>query len=159
MISPARSLTEYGFDVDFGVALKPWVALGGDFSAIGDAISSGSGTINGSETIYAPWSARSPAGKSDPVPQPAVPPMVVFRPGRRTGEPPVVFWQIFPPQVHIRRFVTGDLLPSQFLHQPILMRAVHPLDSSLGFRRTRCDHRDPQLRTHASKLRDRFFPS
>src|ERR1700751_503614 len=54
MISPARSLTEYGFDVDFGVTLKPWVALGGDFSAIGDAISSGSGTINGSETIYAP---------------------------------------------------------------------------------------------------------
>src|SRR5215469_9249354 len=24
------------------------------------------------------------------------PPVVVFRPGRRTGEPPVVFWQIFP---------------------------------------------------------------
>ncbi len=102
------------------------------------------------------WSARSPAGKSDPVPQPAV---VVFRPRRRTSEPPVVFWQIFPPQVHIRRFMTGDLLPPQFLHQPVLMRAVHPLDSSLGFRRTRCDHRDPQLRAHAPKLRDRFFPS
>ena len=54
MISPARSLTEYGFDVDFGVTLKPWVALGGDFSAIGHSIISGSGTINGSETIYAP---------------------------------------------------------------------------------------------------------
>jgi hypothetical protein len=43
MISPARSLTEYGFDVDFGVTLKPWVALGGDFSAIGDAISAAPG--------------------------------------------------------------------------------------------------------------------
>ena len=54
MISPARSLTEYGFDVDFGVTVKPWVALGADFSAIGDGIISGSGTINGSETVYAP---------------------------------------------------------------------------------------------------------
>ncbi len=54
MISPARSLTEYGFDVDFGVTVKPWVALGADFSAIGNGIISGSGTINGSETIYAP---------------------------------------------------------------------------------------------------------
>jgi hypothetical protein len=54
MISPARSLTEYGFDVDFGVTLKPWVALGGDFSAIGNSIISGSGTIKGGETIYAP---------------------------------------------------------------------------------------------------------
>src|SRR5271157_3383754 len=60
MISPARSLTEYGFDVDFGVTVKPWVALGGDFSAIGNGIISGSGTINGSETIYAP--AVSAAG-------------------------------------------------------------------------------------------------
>jgi hypothetical protein len=54
MISPARSLTERGFDVDFGVTLKPWLALGGDFSAIGNAIVSGSGTINGSETVYSP---------------------------------------------------------------------------------------------------------
>ena len=54
MISPARSLTEYGFDVDFGVTLKPWVALGGDFSAIGNGVISGSGTIKGSETVYAP---------------------------------------------------------------------------------------------------------
>jgi hypothetical protein len=54
MISPARSLTERGFDVDFGVTMKPWLALGGDFSAIGNAIVSGSGTINGSETVYSP---------------------------------------------------------------------------------------------------------
>ncbi len=54
MISPARNLTERGFDIDFGVTLKPWVALGADFSAMGDGIFSGAGTINGSETIYAP---------------------------------------------------------------------------------------------------------
>ena len=54
MISPARSLTEYGFDLDFGVTVKPWMALGADFSAIGNGITSGSGTINGNETIYAP---------------------------------------------------------------------------------------------------------
>src|SRR6202050_2775374 len=59
----------------------------------------------------------------------------------------------------VRLYCTVDLLPPQFLHHPVLMRAVHPLDSSLGFRRTRGDHRDPQLRAHALKLRDRFFPS
>lgn len=54
MISPARNLTERGFDVDFGVTIKPWFALGGDFGAIGNSIISGAGTINGSETVYAP---------------------------------------------------------------------------------------------------------
>jgi len=54
MISPARNLTERGFEADFGVTVKPWMALGGDFGALGDGIISGSGTINGSETVYAP---------------------------------------------------------------------------------------------------------
>jgi hypothetical protein len=54
MVSPARNLTERGFDGDFGVTLKPWMAVGGDFSAIGKDVISGAGTINGSETIYAP---------------------------------------------------------------------------------------------------------
>jgi len=54
MISPARSLTEYGFDVDFGVTVRPWLALGGDFGAIGNSIINGSGTIDGSQTVYAP---------------------------------------------------------------------------------------------------------
>jgi hypothetical protein len=54
MISPARSLTEYGFDLDFGVTVRPWLALGGDFGALGNSIIHGSGTINGSETVYAP---------------------------------------------------------------------------------------------------------
>lgn len=71
MISPARSLTEYGFDVDFGVTVKPWVALGGDFSAIGNGIISGSGTINGSETVYAPALAAAFAANTPGVPPPS----------------------------------------------------------------------------------------
>ena len=54
MISPARNLTERGFDTDFGVTVRPWLGLGGDFGALGSNIISGAGTINGSETVYAP---------------------------------------------------------------------------------------------------------
>ena len=54
LISPARNLTQRGFDTDFGVTVKPWLGLGGDFSATGYNIISGGGTINGSETVYAP---------------------------------------------------------------------------------------------------------
>jgi hypothetical protein len=54
MISPARNLTERGFESDFGVTVKPWLGLGGDFSAIGSQVLSGAGTINGSETVFAP---------------------------------------------------------------------------------------------------------
>lgn len=54
MISPARNLTERGFETDFGVTAKPWLGLGGDFGILGDNVISGAGTIGGSETIYAP---------------------------------------------------------------------------------------------------------
>ncbi len=54
MISPARNLTERGFEADFGVTAKSWLGLGADFSAIGDKVLSGKGTINGSETVFAP---------------------------------------------------------------------------------------------------------
>jgi hypothetical protein len=54
MISPARNLTERGFESDFGVTVRPWLGLGGDFSAIGDQVISGAGTIRGSETVFAP---------------------------------------------------------------------------------------------------------
>ena len=64
MISPARSLTEYGFDLDFGVTVRPWLALGGDFGALGNSVINGSGTINGSETIYAP--ALTAANQQNP---------------------------------------------------------------------------------------------
>ncbi|HEX4783660.1 MAG TPA: hypothetical protein VH350_04925 [Candidatus Sulfotelmatobacter sp.] len=54
MISPARNLAERGFETDFGVTVKPWLGLGADFGALGSDIISGAGTINGSETVYAP---------------------------------------------------------------------------------------------------------
>jgi len=52
--SPGLSMSQRGFDTDFGVTVKPWVALGADFSASGNSIISGNGTINGSGTVYAP---------------------------------------------------------------------------------------------------------
>jgi hypothetical protein len=54
LVSPARNLTERGLEGDFGVTLKPWLGVGGDFSALGDNVISGAGTINGSETVFAP---------------------------------------------------------------------------------------------------------
>jgi len=54
MISPARNLTERGFEADFGLTVKPWLALGGDFGALGSDVISGAGTINGRETIFVP---------------------------------------------------------------------------------------------------------
>ena len=54
MISPARNLTERGFETDFGVTVRPWLGLGGDFGVLGDGIISGAGTISGGETVYAP---------------------------------------------------------------------------------------------------------
>ncbi len=54
LISPARNLTERGFEGDFGVTVKPWLGLGGDFSAMGDGIISGAGDINVSETAFVP---------------------------------------------------------------------------------------------------------
>ena len=54
MVSPARNLTERGFDLDYGVIVRPWLGLGGDFGALGSDIFSGAGTIGGTETVYAP---------------------------------------------------------------------------------------------------------
>ena len=54
MISPARNLTERGFEADFGVIVKPWMGLGGDFGILGENVISGAGTLSGGETIYAP---------------------------------------------------------------------------------------------------------
>ncbi len=54
MISPARNLTERGFESDFGVTVRPWLGLGGDFGILGEDVISGAGTLSGSETIYAP---------------------------------------------------------------------------------------------------------
>jgi hypothetical protein len=67
MVSPSRNLTERGFDTDFGVVVKPWLGLGGDFSAIGDKVLSGAGTIKGSDTALAPLlTAAAPIGAPPP---------------------------------------------------------------------------------------------
>jgi len=47
-------MVQRGFDTDFGVTVKPWLGLGVDFSASGDSIISGGGTINGTSTVFAP---------------------------------------------------------------------------------------------------------
>lgn len=65
--NPGLSLSQRGFDTDFGVTVKPWVAIGGDFSAAGNSIVSGGGTINGSSTVYAPALAAA-AGLGAPPP-------------------------------------------------------------------------------------------
>jgi hypothetical protein len=54
LLGPGRNLTERGLEADFGVQLKPWMSLGADFSAIGDGLFSGAGTIKGNETVFAP---------------------------------------------------------------------------------------------------------
>ncbi|HUO16813.1 MAG TPA: hypothetical protein VMX38_17650 [Verrucomicrobiae bacterium] len=53
LISPARNLTERGFEGDFGVTVRSWLGVGGDFSAMGSDVISGAGTIRGGETVYA----------------------------------------------------------------------------------------------------------
>src|SRR6266542_4139228 len=70
------------------------------------------------------------------------------------GKASVVLRQILLFQILVRGFVAVDLLPPKLLNQTILMYAVDPLHSSLGLRRTSSNDPDPQLLTHAPKLRD-----
>src|SRR4029453_2608419 len=105
--------------------------------------------------------------------------MIVLRLRRGPPKPSVMFPQILALQIHVGVLMTTNLLPSQFLHQPILMRAVNPLPPPplrprflpqpilmravnplhppLGLWRTGRYQFDPQLRAHASKLGDRLF--
>jgi opacity protein-like surface antigen len=65
--NPGLSLSQRGFDVDYGVTIKPWVALGMDFSASGNSIGGGNGTISAASTIYAPiLIAAAPKGAPSP---------------------------------------------------------------------------------------------
>ncbi len=67
LVSPARNLTARGFDGDFGVTVKRWLGVGGDFSAVGSDVLSGAGTITGSETVFAPLLiANAPFGAPPP---------------------------------------------------------------------------------------------
>jgi hypothetical protein len=73
-IGPGLSMTQRGFDTDFGVTAKPWLGLGVDFSAAGDAILSGGGTINGASTVYAPTLNSAYQNGIPPYVQPGVVP-------------------------------------------------------------------------------------
>lgn len=63
MISPARNLTERGFNGEFGVNVKRWLSLGGDFSVI-----VGKGDVFARHTVFEPLLAPLP-----PTVNPAVP--------------------------------------------------------------------------------------
>ncbi len=63
MISPARNLIERGFNGEFGVNVRRWLALGGDFSVL-----KGRGTINPRETVFAPLLAGIPPSAIPGVP-------------------------------------------------------------------------------------------
>ena len=94
MASPARNLTERGFDTDFGITAKPWLGLGADFMAIGDSIISGAGTINGSETVYAA-TLKAAAAHGLPVPLPNM----IRVPFRST-----TYTFAVGPQIYVRKF-------------------------------------------------------
>jgi hypothetical protein len=66
-----------------------------------------------------------------------------------------VLWQVFFFQILVRSFVAVDLLPPQFLDQPILMRAVVSLDSPFCLGRTGSNNPNAQPLTHAPELRSR----
>ena len=122
MMSPARNLTERGFDVDFGVTVKPWMALGGDVSFIGDSIISGAGTINGSETVYAP--AVSAVG---------IPPSSIHVPFRSTtytfAVGPQFYWRRWKKITLLGRPGFGGIHESANLSFPL---GLGPLFTELG---------------------------
>ncbi len=68
---------------------------------------------------------------------------------------PVVVGEIVRVQILIGCVVVGDSSQTQFLRQAVLMRAVRPLHSPFGWRRTGGDDLGAQLRAHASELRHR----
>lgn len=86
MTSPAMHLSQRGFDTDFGVTVKPWLGLGVDFSAAGNAIITGGGTINGSQTVFAP------------IISPIVPPSMIQVPFNST-----TYTIAVGPQIYIRK--------------------------------------------------------
>lgn len=117
MINPAQSLTQRGFDTDFGVTVKPWLGLGVDFSTAGNAIISGGGTINATQTKYA--AALAAAHQKYPTLVP--PPNLVTVPFR-----PTTYTIAVGGQIYIRK-----LKPVTFLIRPGL--GVIHADADLTF--------------------------
>jgi len=83
--------------------------------------------------------------------------VIIFRLFRQTRKTTVALRQIFLLQVLIRRLVTGDSCPPQFLDQSVLVRGMIAFHPSLGLRRTGSDDPNAQLLTYASELGHRHI--
>src|SRR5258708_4541645 len=82
-----------------------------------------------------------------------LPPVIVLCPGRWAGKASVVLRQVLVFQILVRGIVAGDLLPPQFLDQPILMGPVVALYPALGLGRTGGTHPVAHLFPHTPTLR------
>src|SRR5262249_62261196 len=83
--------------------------------------------------------------------------MIIGRSGWRSRVAAIVLSDIVLLQKYIRCLVMADSRKPQFLHQPVLMRAVSAFHAALGWGRAGGDDADPQLLTHTSELRERYF--
>jgi len=88
-----------------------------------------------------------------------LPPVIVLASRRWAGKASVVLRQVLLFQILVRGFVVVDLLPPQFLDQPILMGPVVALHPALGLGRTGGNDPDAQFLTHAPELRNRDLSS
>src|SRR5258708_3040657 len=88
-----------------------------------------------------------------------LPPVIVLCPGRWAGKASVVLRQVLVFQILVRGIVAGDLLPPQFLDQPILMGPVVALYPALGLGRTGATTPNPHFLPHPPKLLTRALSS
>src|SRR5438132_1126533 len=82
--------------------------------------------------------------------------MHIHRIGGSYRVTPIVLAPVVLGEISIGIFIGLDFAQSQFLDEPVLVRAMTALDASFGLRGMRADHLDSQLRAHASELRDRY---
>jgi len=134
MISPARNLTERGFEADFGVTAKPWLGLGSDFSVMGSDVISGAGTIGGGETIFAPVLSRV-----------GLPPNALHVPFQST-----TYTFAAGPQIYIRKWEKVTLLIRPGLggiHEKAMidLSAVAPMLTQMGISTPTAQQTDTQF--------------
>src|ERR1700681_3371486 len=86
------------------------------------------------------------------------PAMIILRLGWLPREPLVVIGEIVLLHKLVGGLMRADLLPPHFLDQPLLVRPIATLHSSLGLRRVRRDDPYVQFLAHTPKLRYRRLP-
>src|ERR1017187_8703380 len=79
--------------------------------------------------------------------------VIIHRRARLDGEAPVVFVAILRLEIPVHFLMRRHLLASQLLHQPVLMRPVVALYTTLGLWGTGRNDLDSQPLAHAPKLR------